>query len=189
MTPFLFAAGAAGFSFFWILAYSPLPPQAHEPTSKDDRDEEVPKANVTSRLRIDKRTVVGALAALGLALVIVILVEYLLFVFHAPYVLNRIDQLVVVIQSDALMNIFLGAIFGIIFGYWTYSIVERARFGKGTSDEHESYLTWDIVVWLSLLLVFIAGVVDLESLSKIARIGGNVKLPGGLELSLGSKND
>lgn len=197
MAPFFIAAGIVGISFFLLLARTPA------------RNEEVKKT--LAPLYVNRPAVV-ILFSLLLGVGLTALLEYVLFAYHAPYVLGRIDQVIVILQSSVTRQIFCGAIFGIIFVLWINVVTSRSRplrlrstsknpKDDGKSDRGDSkdgdqgrekiddLLTSDLLLWVVMLLVFIVGVVDYETISKLARIGGNVKLPGGVEFSLSGKSD
>ncbi|MBI1980304.1 MAG: hypothetical protein HYS63_01800 [Methylocystis sp.] len=194
MTPFLLAAAIAGVSFFLLLSGPPAP------------NEEARKALAPSYVN---RPALALALALALGLGLTALLEYVLFAFHAPYVLGRIDQFIVIIQSSATKQIFFGAIFGLIFVLWINVAIARSRpfrsrpsekpdgksqSGDGKQAEQgqertDGLLTSDLLLWAVMLLVFMIGVVDFDTIQKFARIGGNVKLPGGVEFSLSGKSD
>ncbi|HEY8125107.1 MAG TPA: hypothetical protein VIF88_06775 [Methylocystis sp.] len=203
MAPFLLAAAIAAICFFWVLAKSAASTGGAEST----QSQESPASgkSMLRRLNINRGVMIAGGWAFALGISLTALIEYVLFAYHAPYVLGSLDQFVVILQSSASRQIFWGALFGMVLVVWIDVVTARSRRlpsppadpdkkngdsrGSHAQDSPDSLLKSDLLLWVVMLLLFIIGVADYDTVSKTARIVGNVKLPGGVELSLGGKSD
>lgn len=161
MTPLLISAIVVGpIIFLALLWWSPRPSNGGSNTS-----------GVESGLRATHRSVrssriLGISAALaGLALIGNIYIS-------SKYV--GVDI--------ALRQSVLGAIFGSLFAYWLCSILMSGAKG---AVEQGGLMSRFAVMWIVMIALLTVGIADERTIFRFAKLGANLKLPGGAELAIG----
>jgi len=84
--------------------------------------------------------------------------------------------------DTALRQSVLGAIFGSLFAYWLCSILMSGAKG---AVEQGGMMSRFAVMWIVMIALLTVGIWDERTIFRLAKLGANLKLPGGAELAIG----
>jgi hypothetical protein len=157
MTRFLIAAILSGALFFWLFW---RPASAGGETSV--------KESVGKKTSLYARTLWIIIVTVVLTVLALALFEN--FYFHIGYLTEEV----------AFRAVVLGAVFGVVFAYWLTSVLLL----QGNDEARKRGLSGhDAILWISMIVILLVG--NEATFLKLAKLGANLKLPGGAELAIG----